>query len=112
MHRDTVARNTWDEQATPSRLALEHLGQGGEYLEKSPEKQKESWSEELHISCQKKHGCYYILSIMRSEERAVSNRVACLDFSVQLSHCQGEEDSRGVRLLPGIVYTLPFTLLT
>ena len=38
MHRDTAARNTWDEQAAPSRLALEHLGEGGEYLEKSPEK--------------------------------------------------------------------------
>lgn len=38
MHRDTAARNTWDEQAAPSRLVLEHLGEGGEYLEKSPEK--------------------------------------------------------------------------
>lgn len=109
IHRDTEAGGTWEEQTALRRwyLSIQEKVSG----EEPGEREKVLVTGILYVMS-KKHRYYYVLSMMRSQEKDVSKKMTLSDFALQLYHYQCEGDAKGARPLPGIVFTLLFILLT
>lgn len=88
-------------------MVLEHSGQSGKEMKtrKGPGPRdpvchvRKAWT----VLCSEQD---------EKSEKRCKQRTDASNFALQLDHCQREGDSKGARPIPGILFTLPFVLLT
>ena len=93
--------------ASPKQVVLEHPGQSGKEMKKR--KGPGHRDPVCHV-----RKAWTVLCSEQDEKskKRCKPRTDTSDFALQLGHCQCDGDSKGARPVPGIVFALPFILLT